>query len=103
MGVTRSSRPSLAGVLGERVLAMDVPPLVNGIDQGPRPTPLQESARLAAAAWGAHRTWLLTNGGSKGNLVACRALRHLGEQVVAGRRLGGNAHCLSRTAAMRRI
>jgi arginine decarboxylase len=79
------AEPELARVLGERVLALDVPPLVSGIDQGPRPTPLQRSAQLAADAWGAHRTWLLTNGGSKGNLVACLALRHLGELIVAQR------------------
>ena len=79
------AQPELADLLGERVLALDVPPLVNGIDQGLRPTPLQPSAHLAAEAWGAHRTWLLTNGGSKGNLVACLALRHLGEHVVAQR------------------
>ena len=30
-------------------------------------------------------TWLLTNGGSKGNLVACLALRHLGEHIVVQR------------------
>jgi lysine decarboxylase len=79
------AQPELADVLGESALALDVPPLVAGIDQGPRPTPLQRSARLAAEAWGAHRTWLLTNGGSKGNLVACLALRHLGEEVVVQR------------------
>src|SRR6478752_7759301 len=59
------AQPELAGVLGEHVLALDVPPLVSGIDQGQRPTPLQRSAQLAADAWGARRTWLLTNGGSK--------------------------------------
>ena len=79
------AQPELADVLGEGVLGLDVPPLVEGIDQGPRPTPLQRSARLAAEAWGADRTWLLTNGGSKGNLVVCLALRHLGEEVVAQR------------------
>lgn len=79
------AQPELADALGERVLALDVPPLVYGIDQGSRPTPLQRSARLAAEAWGAHRTWLLTNGGSKGNLVACLALRHIGEEVVVQR------------------
>jgi arginine decarboxylase len=79
------AQPELAEALGERVLALDVPPLVEGIDQGPRPTPLQRSARLAAEAWGAHRTWLLTNGGSKGNLVACLALRHIGEEIVVQR------------------
>ena len=79
------AQPELAALLGERVLGLDLPPLVSGIDQGPRPTPLQRSAQLAAEAWGAHRTWLLTNGGSKGNLVACLALRHLGEHVVVQR------------------
>src|SRR5436305_1693919 len=79
------AQPELAAVLGEHVLALDLPPLVDGIDQGERPTPQQRSAHLAAAAWGAHRTWLLTNGGSKGNLVACLALRHLGEHVVVQR------------------
>jgi lysine decarboxylase len=46
---------------------------------------LQRSAQLAADAWGARRSWLLTNGGSKGNLVACLALRHVGEQIVVQR------------------
>ena len=84
-GADAVAQPELAQILGERVLALDVPPLVSGIDQGPRPTALQRSAQLAAEAWGAHRSWLLTNGGSKGNLVACLALRHLGEHVVAQR------------------
>jgi lysine decarboxylase len=85
------AQPELADLLGEQVLALDVPPLVEGIDQGPSPTPLQRSARLAAEAWGARRTWLLTNGGSKGNLVACLALRHLGEGVVAQRSMHSSA------------
>ena len=53
--------------------------------RGPVPTPMQQSAQLAAEAWGAHRTWLLTNGASKGNLVTCLALRHVGELIVAQR------------------
>ena len=77
--------PELAAALGERVLRLDLPPLVDGIDQGTSPTPLRQSAELAAQAWGARRTWLLTNGASKGNLVACLAIRHLGEDVVAQR------------------
>ena len=72
-------------MFGESVLALDVPPLVDGIDQGSVPTPMQQSAQLAAEAWGAHRTWLLTNGASKGNLVTCLALRHVGELIVAQR------------------
>ena len=80
-----ATQPELANVFGESVLALDVPPLVDGIDQGPVPTPMQQSAQLAAEAWGAHRTWLLTNGASKGNLVTCLALRHVGELIVAQR------------------
>jgi arginine decarboxylase len=80
-----ATQPELAELFGESVLALDVPPLVDGIDQGPVPTPMQQSARLAAEAWGAHRTWLLTNGASKGNLVTCLALRHVGQLIVAQR------------------
>ncbi len=79
------AQPELSELFGERVLKLDLPPLVDGIDQGPAPTALQQSARLAAQAWGARRTWLVTNGASKGNLVACLALRHLGEHVVVQR------------------
>jgi arginine decarboxylase len=79
------AQPELAELFGEGVLKLDLPPLVDGIDQGPAPTALQRSARLAAQAWGARRTWLVTNGSSKGNLVACLALRHLGEHIVVQR------------------
>jgi arginine decarboxylase len=84
-GGSSLAQPELAALFGESVLRLDVPPLVNGIDQGPSLTPLQQSARLAADAWGAQRTWLLTNGASKGNLVACLALRHVGEEIVVQR------------------
>jgi lysine decarboxylase len=79
------AQPELAAVFGEDVLRLDLPPLLDGIDQGPAPTPKLQSAALAAAAWGAHRTWLLTNGGSNGNLVACLALRQLGTKIVVQR------------------
>jgi lysine decarboxylase len=77
--------PELARLFGEPVLHLDVTPLVDGIDRGPAPTPLQQSSRLAAQAWGAGRSWMLTNGASKGNLVTCLALRHLGREVVVQR------------------
>jgi lysine decarboxylase len=79
------AQPELAAVFGEELLRLDLPPLVDGVDQGPQPTPKLQSAALAAAAWGAHRTWLLTNGGSNGNLVACLALRQLGTKIVVQR------------------
>jgi arginine decarboxylase len=83
------AQPELAKLLGERVLELDLAPLIDGIDQGLAPTPLEQSLRLAAQAWGARRTWLLTNGASQGNLVACLALRHLGEHIVVDR----TVHC----------
>ena len=77
--------PELAEMFGEQVLRLDVPPLTDGIDTGAAPTPMEQSMDLAAQAWGAKRTWLLTNGASKGNLVTCLTLRHLGEHIVCQR------------------
>jgi arginine decarboxylase len=79
------AQPGLAEFLGSRVLELDIPPLTHGIDFGDAPTPLGQAAYLAAQAWGGRRTWFLTNGASKGNLVACLALRGLGTQVVLQR------------------
>jgi arginine decarboxylase len=78
-------QPGLADLFGEKLMALDVPPLVDGLDYGASPTPLAQSAALAAEAWGAHRTWFLTNGASKGNLVTCLALRGIGDEVVLQR------------------
>ncbi|MFZ0323649.1 MAG: aminotransferase class I/II-fold pyridoxal phosphate-dependent enzyme [Actinomycetes bacterium] len=80
-----TAQPGLAQFLGQRALELDIPPLTNGIDYGDHPTPLGQAAYLAAQAWGAYRTWFLTNGASKGNLVACLALRGLGTQLVVQR------------------
>ena len=78
----------LREALGDAALALDIPALIQGIDAGPEPTPWQQAQLLAAQAWGARRTWFLTNGASQGNHVACLALAHLGEDVVVQR----NAH-----------
>jgi lysine decarboxylase len=74
--------------MGEAALALDIPALIEGIDAGPEPTPWQQAQELAAEAWGARRTWFLTNGASQGNHVACLALAHLGDEIVVQR----NAH-----------
>jgi lysine decarboxylase len=79
------AQPGLADLVGTDVMALDVPPLTDGIDHGASPTPLAQSAALAAEAWGARRTWFLTNGASKGNLVTCLALRGIGDEVVLQR------------------
>jgi lysine decarboxylase len=79
------AQPGLVDYFGHRTLSLDVPPLTDGIDYGDHPTPLMRSARLAAQAWGARKTWFLTNGASKGNLVTNLALRGLGTEVVVQR------------------
>jgi lysine decarboxylase len=83
--VSDLSHPLLSEYFGKHILSLDVQTLIEGIDVGPYPTALDESLSLAAAAWGARRTWFLTNGASMGNLMACLALRSLGDQIVLQR------------------
>jgi len=75
----------LSDYFGKHILSLDVQTLIEGIDVGPYPTALDESLLLAADAWGAKRTWFLTNGASMGNLMACLALRALGDRIVLQR------------------
>jgi arginine/lysine/ornithine decarboxylase len=77
--------PGIAAAFGHAAVDLDISPMIEGIDKGPSPTPLQQSLTLAAEAWGAARTWFLTNGASQGNLVVLVALRQLGAQLVAQR------------------
>jgi lysine decarboxylase len=77
--------PGLVRAIGERALALDIPALTYGIDLGGAPTPFERAQRLAAEAWGAARTWFLTNGASQGNLAAGIALAHHGDEVVLQR------------------
>lgn len=80
--------PGLLDALGEPPLALDIPALTPGIDQGPEPTPFQQAQALAAEAWGARRSWFMVNGASQGNHVALLTLAHMGAEVVVQR----NAH-----------
>ena len=85
---TRAARPptrSCSAVIGQAALEHDIPALTWGIDIGPTPTPFEHAQRLAAAAWGARRTWFLVNGASQGNLAAGLALAHYGDRVVLQR------------------
>jgi lysine decarboxylase len=70
---------------GERALALDITALTEGIDAGPEPTPFQQAQQLAAAAWGAARTWFLINGASQGNHAACVSLAQGGDALVVQR------------------
>ena len=54
--------PGLRKAIGLDALAADVPQDIHGIDLGPSPTPYERAERLAAEAFGAARSWFLTNG-----------------------------------------
>ncbi|HEY0247300.1 MAG TPA: DegT/DnrJ/EryC1/StrS family aminotransferase [Gryllotalpicola sp.] len=72
--------PELAAFFGAELLRLDVAPLVSGIDLGPY-TPYERALELAAEAWGAKRSWFLTNGSSQANRIAALALGFLGERT----------------------
>ena len=73
-----------AEYFGEHTLSLDIPPLFDGIDLGVD-TPKDEALQLAAEAWGARRTWFLTNGSSQGNRMTALAIGTLGTGVVTQR------------------
>src|SRR5205823_9128822 len=77
--------PGLRFALGDRALALDIPQDIRGIDLGPSPTPYERAEALAAEAYGAQRTWFLTNGATQGNHALALALAPTGTCVVAQR------------------
>ncbi|MGW2564207.1 aminotransferase class I/II-fold pyridoxal phosphate-dependent enzyme [Streptomyces sp. NPDC001514] len=74
----------LTSLLGPAALRLDFPPLLDGIDLG-TDAPLHEALALAADAWGARRTWFLTNGASQGNQIASLVAPALGRVLVVQR------------------
>ena len=83
----RAAPARLVGALG-RALELDVPSCIEGIDLGSAETPLQLAERLAAATWGARRTWFLVNGASEASHALCLALGECDGEIVVQR----NAH-----------
>src|SRR5919112_403372 len=77
--------PGLRKAIGADALAADVPQDIHGIDLGASPTPYERAERLAAEAYGAERSWFLTNGATQGNHALCLALAPLGVRIVAQR------------------
>jgi arginine/lysine/ornithine decarboxylase len=77
--------PGLRKAIGVDGLAADIPQDIHGIDLGPSPTPYERAERLAAEAYGAARTFFLTNGATQGNHTLCLALAPLGARIVAQR------------------
>jgi arginine decarboxylase len=80
--------PGLRRAIGDNALLLDIPQDTEGIDLGPSPTPYELAEELAAQAYGARRTWFLTNGATQGNHALCLALAPPGAPVVLQR----NAH-----------
>src|ERR687887_304717 len=77
--------PGLRKAIGVDGLAADIPQDIHGIDLGRSPTPYERAELLAADAFGAARTFFLTNGATQGNHTLCLALAPLGTQIVAQR------------------
>ena len=77
--------PGLRTTLGEQALLLDIPQEIEGIDVGPSPTPYERAEQLAAEAYGAERTWFLTNGATQGNHALCIALAPPGAPVILQR------------------
>jgi arginine/lysine/ornithine decarboxylase len=77
--------PGLRKAIGADALAMDIPQDIHGVDLGPSPTAYERAERLAADAYGAARTFFLTNGATQGNHCLCLALAPLGAKIVAQR------------------
>lgn len=89
-GGGRGADPALASALGLSTLSLDVPRDIDGIDLGPAPTPYEQAEQLAAEAYGAARTWFLTNGASQGNHAICLALAPAGAEIVVQRNCHGS-------------
>jgi lysine decarboxylase len=77
--------PGLRTAIGDRALLLDIPQDIEGVDIGPSPTPYEQAELLAAQAYGASRTWFLTNGATQGNHALCLALAGPGAQLVLQR------------------
>ncbi len=76
---------ALVEAFGQAAFAHDLAQGIDGIDDSPEPTPYALAERLAAEAYGAEKSWFLTNGASQGNHALCLALAPLGRHVIAQR------------------
>jgi lysine decarboxylase len=77
--------PGLRSAIGQRALALDICQDIEGIDVGPDPVPYDRAEQLAAEAYGAGRTWFLTNGATQGNHALCLTLAKPEQHVLVQR------------------
>lgn len=83
-GTAQEGATQLADFFGERAVKLDIPLMLKGIDLGDD-SPLRQAQQLAAEAWGARRTWFMTNGASQANRTAAIAVRGLGVNILSQR------------------
>ncbi|MDQ8045821.1 MAG: aminotransferase class I/II-fold pyridoxal phosphate-dependent enzyme [Patulibacter sp.] len=77
--------PGLRAAIGERALMMDVPAGIYGVDLGVEVSPQLRAEALAAEAYGAEKSWFLTNGATQGNHALALSLAPPGSTVVVQR------------------
>ncbi|GGF37167.1 aminotransferase class I/II-fold pyridoxal phosphate-dependent enzyme [Williamsia phyllosphaerae] len=82
--------PALRKAIGIDALAADVPQDIHGIDIGQSPSAYERAETLAADAFGADRSFFLTNGATQGNHALCLALAGPDVHIVAQRNSHGS-------------
>ena len=83
-GTALEGATQLADFFGDRAVMLDIPLMLKGIDLG-EDSALRQAQQLAAEAWGARRTWFMTNGASQANRTAAIAVRGLGVNILSQR------------------
>ena len=83
--------PPLANLLGELVFQADLPELPELDNLFAPEGVIGEAQQLAAAAFGAQKTWFLVNGSTCGVMAAMLATCHAGEKIILPRNIHQSA------------
>ena len=80
----RGAHELLSGALGPGTLQMDLCSGIGDLDGTPD-SPLEDAQALAAAAYGADRSWFLVNGSTSGNQIMAVSVASPGEVILTSR------------------
>lgn len=80
----RGSHPRLSELLGRSTLALDLCTGLGSLDGVPG-SALEQAEELAAAAYGADRSWFLVNGSTSGNQIMVVSVCHPGDVILTSR------------------
>ena len=80
----RGAHRLLHDAFGANTLALDLCSGLDNID-GQRGSALEHAERLAAAAYGADRSWFLVNGSTSGNHIMVTSVCHPGQRILTSR------------------